>query len=123
MLTTLSNAMATFKTRNTISNSTKSSTNTAETDVKSWEFMKKIEGLNTDYLLKQMNIPSTAITPNLTLPSKAAFNNIFFAFNLLKGINKKANQLVSVFDKDNDNLKQKEFIKLSIALSSRGYDK
>ncbi|MGL6099270.1 MAG: hypothetical protein ACRC0G_06580 [Fusobacteriaceae bacterium] len=121
MLARLSNYAASFKTKNVVSNSTKSSTSTSETDVKSWEFMKKIDGLNTDYLLKQLNIASTAITPNFTLPSKAAFNNVFFAYNMLSGITKKVTQLVNVFDKNNDTVKQKEFLKISIGLSSRGY--
>lgn len=122
MLARLSNAAATFKSKNLVSRSTKSSTSEAETDVKSWEFMKKIDGLSTDFINKQINIPSTAITPNFTLPSKAAFSNIFFAYNLISGILKKVTQLTSVFDKDSNTNLQKEFIKISIGLSSRGYD-
>ncbi|MGL5712410.1 MAG: hypothetical protein ACRCX2_05270 [Paraclostridium sp.] len=121
MQSTLSNLMTTLKLRNSVSKTSKSSTSESETSIKSWEFMKKIDGLNTDYLLKQINIASTAITPNFTIPSKAAFNNILFAYNLLKGISKKATQLVAVFDKDSDTSKQKEFIKLTVALSTRGY--
>ncbi|MGL5315271.1 MAG: hypothetical protein ACRCX2_19845 [Paraclostridium sp.] len=122
MLARLSNAVASFKTKNIISKNTNSSTNRSETDIKSWEFMKKIDGLNTDFLNKQINIPSTAITPNFTLPSKAAFSNILFAYNLISGITKKITQISSVFDKTSDDKIQKEFIKVSIGLSSRGYD-
>ncbi|MGL4358840.1 MAG: hypothetical protein ACRCX8_21175 [Sarcina sp.] len=122
MLARLSNAMATFKSRNLVSKATKSSKNESETDIKSWEFMKKIDGLNTDFINKQINIPSTAITPNFTLPSKAAFGSILFAYNLLSGILKKVTQLTSMFDKRSESKLQKEFIKISIGLSSRGYD-
>lgn len=122
MLARLSNAMATLKSRNLVSKTTKSSKNESETDIKSWEFMKKIDGLNTDFINKQINIPSTAITPNFTLPSKAAFSSILFAYNLISGILKKVTQLTSMFDKRSESKIQKEFIKISIGLSSRGYD-
>lgn len=123
MLARLSNAVASFKSKNIVSQSTNSGKSTNETDIKSWEFMKKIDGLSTDYILKQINIASTVLTPGFTLPSVAAFNNVFFAYNLLNGVTKKINQLVSVFDKNSNTAKQKEFIKISIGLSSRGYGK
>lgn len=117
----LSNLMSTLKVKNVNSQQTKSSKTESDTDIKSWEFMKKIDGLSTDFLNKQINIPSTAITPNFTMPTKAAFGNILFAYNLMNGIYKKVNQITAIFDKSSNTQIRKEFIKNSIALSTRGY--
>ncbi|MGL5716490.1 MAG: hypothetical protein ACRCXX_14235 [Cetobacterium sp.] len=121
MLAKFSNMKASFKTKNTISEQSKTLKNETDTDIKSWEFMKKIDGLSTDFLNKQINIPSTAFTPNFTLPSKAAFSNIFFAYNVLNGIYKKISQVSAIFDKNSNASIKKEFIKNSIALSTRGF--
>lgn len=116
-----SNMNATLKTKNNVSEQSKTMKAETETDIRGWEFMKKIDGLSTDFLNKQINIPSTAFTPNFTLPSKAAFSNIFFAYNVLNGIYKKISQVSAVFDKNSNTAIRKDFIKNSIALSTRGF--
>lgn len=121
MTAKLSNLNVTFKSKNTVSGQNKSSKSETETSIRGWEFMKKIDGLSTDFLNKQINIPSTAFTPNFTLPSKAAFSNIFFAYNVINGIYKKITQVSAIFDKDSNTAIKKDFIKNSIALSTRGY--
>ncbi|MGL4449620.1 MAG: hypothetical protein ACRCTZ_00340 [Sarcina sp.] len=121
MLAKFSNMKATFKSKNNVTEQTKTLRSETDTDIKGWEFMKKIDGLSTDFLNKQINIPSTAFTPNFTLPSKAAFSNIFFAYNVLNGIYKKISQVSAVFDKNSNTAIKKDFIKNSIALSTRGF--
>lgn len=116
-----SNHNTTFEVNNVKSKQVKAARSESDTDIKPWEFLKKIDGLSTDFLNKQINIPSTAFTPNFTLPSKAAFSNIYMAYNLLSGIYKKASQIASIFDKKGNKEIKKEFIKNSIALATRGY--
>lgn len=81
----------------------------------SWEFFKDIRGLVTRPLNQQISIPSTAFTPDFSLPTKAILVNIIKAKEVLTIIRNKVKQLSNAMDKDNsDALKQKEIVRINI---------
>lgn len=83
----LSNNTSGLKVSNVKSETVNSNTSKSQTQHKSWEFFKSVQGVVTDYLNKQINIPSTAFTPNFVLPTKDAFAKISLVisiFNQLK---------------------------------------
>lgn len=83
----ISNNTAGIKVNNVKSETVNSNVSKSQTQHKSWEFFKNIQGIVTDFLNKQINIPSTAFTPNFVLPTKDAFTKISMVigiFNQLK---------------------------------------
>lgn len=83
----ISNNTAGIKVNNVKSETVNSNVSKSQTQHKSWEFFKNIQGIVTDFLNKQINIPSTAFTPNFVLPTKDAFAKISMVigiFNQLK---------------------------------------
>lgn len=83
----ISNNTAGIKVNNVKSETVNSNVSKSQTQHKSWEFFKNIQGVVTDFLNKQINIPSTAFTPNFVLPTKDAFAKISMVigiFNQLK---------------------------------------
>ena len=83
----ISNNTAGIKVNNVKSEKVNSNVSKSQTQHKSWEFFKNIQGIVTDFLNKQINIPSTAFTPNFVLPTKDAFAKISMVigiFNQLK---------------------------------------
>lgn len=83
----ISNNTAGIKVNNIKSETVNSNVSKSQTQHKSWEFFKNIQGIVTDFLNKQINIPSTAFTPNFVLPTKDAFAKISMVigiFNQLK---------------------------------------
>ena len=71
----ISNNTAGIKVNNVKSETVNSNVSKSQTQHKSWEFFKNIQGIVTDFLNKQINIPSTAFTPNFVLPTKNAIEN------------------------------------------------
>lgn len=83
----ISNSSSGVKVTTVKSETVNTSTSKSQTQHKSWEFFKNIQGIVTDYLNKQINIPSTAFTPNFVLSTKDAFAKISMVisiFNQLK---------------------------------------
>lgn len=85
-----------------------------------WEFFKDIHGIISRPMNEQINIPSTAFTPNFSMPSKAILNNIVLAKNFLESLLKKINDVSNVFSNNSNYVKQNKIVKLSIA---KAYDK
>ena len=82
----LSNEQSGIKLEQASVNNISSATLNANSVKHEWEFFKKTSGFVTDYLNKQINIPSTAFTPNMVLPTKAAFASILQATSVLKNV-------------------------------------
>lgn len=99
-----------------------SSSSSVDTQKNSWEFFKNIFGFFTRLMNSQINIPSTAITPNLSIPTKAIFLNILKSIELLKTLKNRINEISDIMQKDNSNRnKQKELIKINIIESYNEY--
>lgn len=101
-------------------------TNTANTNTDnfngSWEFFKNTFGIITDFMNKQIMIPSTAFTPDFPLPTKAILLNIVKAKEALTIIKNKVKQLSNAMDKDNSStLKQKQIVKINIVNAYNKY--
>lgn len=87
-----------------------------------WEFFKDIHGIITRPMNEQINIPSTAFTPNFSLPSKAIISNIISAKNIFTELTKKAKTFANIIDSTSSiALKQKQIVKSSIALSCKKF--
>lgn len=118
-----------FKTKDSFTvsgnvNAKKSESSTSSTDTfhGPWEFFKDVIGLVTRPLNQQICIPSTAFTPDFSLPTKAILVNIIKAKDTLTTINNKIKQISNSFDKDHsDVLKQKEIVKINIVRSYKKY--
>lgn len=86
-----------------------------------WEFFKKNSGIVTDYLNKQINIPSTAFTPNMVLPSKTIFTNVMSGYNVLNTANGLLQKLSGVFNQTSSfSFIAKEVVKKSIGVALGG---
>lgn len=99
-------------------NATRTDTGTAKTDNihGPWEFFKDIIGLRTRPMNQQIGLASTAVTPDISLPTKAIFVNIIKAKDMLSLVKDKLKQLSDIVDFDNsDRLKQNQIVKNSIA--------
>lgn len=114
--------MNALKTDKSISSSTsakasKSQSNiTLKSFVKPWEFFSSANGIVSEFLNKQINIPSTAFTPNMVLPTKMAFTGILQAYKILDELQNKIKAISSVVDQNNSmRAKQTEYIKLAVA--------
>lgn len=80
-----------------------------------WEFFKKNSGIVTDYLNKQINIPSTAVTPNMVLPSKTIFTNIMSGYNVISTLTNLVQKLSGAFNQTSSfAFISKEVVKSSI---------
>jgi hypothetical protein len=117
----LSNENSNLKTKTVISETSKTATSESELVLESAEFFKKISGFATDYITKELNIPSTTFTPAFTFPCKTIIANVMNAYAFIKALQKKFNQLAAVFDEDSNEALRAKYIKKSIALSSKGY--
>lgn len=88
-----------------------------------WEFFKDVHGIITRPMNIQINIPSTAFTPNFALPSKAILSNIVSAKNILSGLAKKAKSLANVIDSTSSlAAKQKQIVKVGISLAYKKFN-
>lgn len=94
---------------------TDSATSSSGTIHGPWEFFNEIKGLVTRPLNQQICIPSTAFTPDFSLPTKSILVNIIKAKDILLTIKNKIKQISDAADKDNsDRLKQKEIVRINI---------
>lgn len=88
----------------------------------SWEFFKDILGIVTRPINQQIQIPSTAFTPDFSLPTKAILLNILKAKDVLSLIKNKLTNISSVFSKDHSNtLKQQKILKMNIGYSYKKF--
>ena len=86
-----------------------------------WDFFKKNSGIVTDYLNKQINIPSTAFTPNMVLPSKTIFTNIMMGYSILSNVNNLLKKLSGAFNQTSSfSFFSKEVVKKSIGSAFGG---
>lgn len=86
-----------------------------------WEFFKKNNGIVTDYLNKQINIPSTAFTPNMVLPSKTIFTNIMAGYSVLSSLSNIMKKLSGTLQAESSfSFKSKEVVKKSVASAFGG---
>lgn len=114
----LSNAGSGLKTKQINVQNSSSATLETETNKVGWEFFKKINGLVTDYLNKQINIPSTSFTPNMVLPTKDIFAHIMMAKSFMEQLKTKIEILSNAFSKDESyTAKRKEYVRKVIARS------
>lgn len=101
-----------------------SSTTSTSTVHGPWEFFKYALGFVTKPLNHQINIPSTAFTPALSLPTKAIFVNILKAKDTLLTIKNKIKAISDTVDEDHsDRLKQKQIVKINIVNAYNKYYK
>lgn len=84
-----SNSSQTLKVEKSNVKSVKAKTTTTEVTKVEWEFFKKISGFMTDFMNKQINIPSTDFTPAFCMPTKEIFSNLLRGLSLMKEIQKK----------------------------------
>ena len=122
MSTRLTNEKSAFKADGIISAKTNIGRNKSDVEIKQWEFFKKVEGLSSDYISKMLNIASTFFTPNFTLPSKEALNDILRATTLISAIYTKTRQVAGFLDNSKgDRTKKKEYIKLVVQNATKNY--
>lgn len=100
---------------NLTGNSVNTPTSNVDTSKGSWEFFKDILGIVTRPINQQIQIPSTAFTPDFALPTKAILLDIIKAKDMLKDIKNIISDVSNNFGNDNSNiLKQKQMLKMSI---------
>lgn len=107
-------------------NSQRAETATSRTDTwhGPWEFFKDVIGLRTRPINQQIGLASTAVTPDLSLPTKAIFVNIIKAKDTLLVIKNKIKQISDTIDEDHsDRLKQKQIVKINIVNAYNKYYK
>lgn len=91
----------------------------SQTQHKSWEFFKNIQGIVTDFLNKQINIPSTAFTPNFVLPTKEIFSKIALTISIFTQLKQKMEMVGEVFSGDSTKTityKRKQYVKRQLNL-------
>lgn len=114
----LSNAGSGLKLKQMNAQNASVSNSESETTKTGWEFFKKISGLVTDYLNKQINIPSTSFTPNMVLATKDIFSHIMMAKSFMEQLKEKIETLSNAFSKDESyTAKRKEYVRKVIARS------
>lgn len=117
----LSNESTTIKTEKMVSQNIGSANVNVNQLNTEWEFFKKNSGIVTDYLNKQINIPSTAFTPNMVLPSKTIFTNIMSGYNVLNTVNGLLKKLSGIFNPTSSfSFLAKEVVKKSISSAFGG---
>jgi hypothetical protein len=104
-----------MKLKQTITNVTKSTTLEADVTKSSWEFFKKLEGLNTDLITKM--IPSTAITPIKSMLSVEVFNEAIMAAAVIAGVAAKVKELSTLFSSSGSVVIGAEIVKASVGNS------
>lgn len=86
-----------------------------------WEFFKKNSGLVTDFMNKQINIPSTVFTPDMVLPSKTIFTNITTGYKTLNTIHNLINKFSGIIEPASSfSFLSEEVVKKSIASAFGG---
>ena len=95
----------------------KSKNSETETSKGSWEFFKHINGMVTEYLNKQINIPSTAITPAFVLATKDIFSNILIGIQVFKQLKERLGLIAEVIHGDvktSTKYKKDEYVKKTL---------
>lgn len=95
----------------------------AETTKGPASFFKSIEGVVTEYITKQIKIPSTAFTPAFSLTTKQSFSKILFTISAIKQITGRIKKIADVFSKDNKHSRychRKEYVRAVIQRKLRG---
>ena len=115
-----------IKTETVNSENVVSKDSTAEVLKTEWEFFKTVKGFLTDKMNAQINIPSTAFTPDFSMPTKEAFMKILMAKAMFDALSTRVKQLSNAVNgTSSDAAKQKAIVKRQIekALSKNGGNK
>lgn len=113
----ISNDDVGIKVTNIKTNESNSTSNKVDTQQNSWEFFKKIDGVITDFLNKQINIPSTAFTPNFVLTTKEAFAKITMVISIFTQLKSKLTTIAEVISGSSTNTetyKRKKYVEEEI---------
>lgn len=87
---------------------------------KSGHFFKDVDGLVTGFINKEIRIPSTAFTPEMSFTTKEFFSNALIAINVMKQLKQRVSTFMELFSGGGSNVQQrKDYVKKRIEQACR----